>query len=204
MKPTSSKQPAPFELNGSTLRTLLKDIRDGQISDEDERIHAMHSLPFVQRYVAETGIAELNKTQTVFRAIDQLWLKRHRPKRLTDQLSEEWLKFIFPEYIYFYPVRHNTFASPSISQALIELCDEDILVHSLLTELQTRSIGFVQRNLANSFWSRSRAMYLTIDWLLRVTRRLTRVSNVCLTILRPFFSLTQVRFLSPSRLSQLS
>ena len=66
MKPTSSKQPATFEVNGSTLRTLLRDIQGGQISDEDERINAMPSLPFVQRDVAETWIAELNKVQTVF------------------------------------------------------------------------------------------------------------------------------------------
>lgn len=180
-KPSTSKQSALFELNGSTLRTLLRDIRDGQISDEDERIVAMYSLPFVQRYVAEVDIVELTKTQAVFRTIDQLWLKRHRPKRLTDQLSEEWLKFIYPEYIYFYPVRHHTFVSPNISQALIEMCDEDILAQ-LVVDGDADEIERLRSEESGQFFLESLAgMCPTIDWPPRVTRRSIPESNASLT-----------------------
>ena len=188
-KPSTSKQSALFELNGSTLRTLLRDIRDGQISDEDERITAMHSLPFVQRYIAEVGIAELTRPQAVFRAIDQLWLKRHRPKRMTDQLSEEWLKFIYPEYIYFYPVRHNTFASPSISQALIELCDEEILVQ-LVTDGDADEIERLRSEESGQFFLESLAGDVSNDRLAaksdkKIDTRIKRLFDDLAALIQP-------------------
>jgi hypothetical protein len=153
---------APLESNGSTLRVLLRDIRDNKIDDQDKRILTLYAQSLVQKTLADKSAAGPTKIQAVFHAIDELWLKRNRPKSLSEDLVNEWLKFIYPEYLYFYPVRHNTFASPSIVQASIDLCNPAVVAH-IIAEGNEQETERLQSNETSQFFVDSLASEVSLD-----------------------------------------
>ncbi len=158
----SSSISTPFELNGSSLRALLRDMRDNKIDDQDQRILGIYSKSLVQQMLTPESAAGLTKREAVFRAIEQLWLKRNRPKSLREELVSEWLKFIYPEYLYFYPIRHNTLVSPSIVQASIDLCDPDV-VAQIIADGDEREIKRLQSNETSRFFVDSLASEVSLD-----------------------------------------
>ena len=129
----AAKPEQPFELNKSALRALLRDMLKSEVDENDERIVALYSMPFVQHPLAVGELPGPTKDRQVFQAIDRLWLSEMRPgdfidagarqrlKAFTGKHARQWIKFLYPEYILFYPLRHSKAQPASVADASIAM-----------------------------------------------------------------------------------